>query len=75
METKKEIIDDLKRDLRYYVWQLEDKHLSDKRRRYAEGYRDAVIHYLGLLDAYDESLIEEIKEDYYDRKHEEDERR
>ena len=72
MESKQEIIDDLKEDLRYSVEQLEDKYLSDKRRRYLEGYRDAVIHYLDLLDAYNESLIEAIKEDYYYRKHEEE---
>ena len=78
METKQEIIDDLKEDLRYSVEQLEDKYLSDKQRRYHEGYRDAVIRYLGLLGVYDSELsidrfIEEIKEDYYDRKYEEEE--
>lgn len=76
METK-EIIDDLKEDLRYSVEQLENNYISDKQRRYHEGYRDAVIRYLGLLGAYDSELsidkfIEEIKEDYYYRKHKED---
>ena len=79
METK-EIIDDLKEDLRYSVEQLENNYISDKQRRYHEGYRDAVIRYLGLSGAYDSELsidkfIEEIKEDYYDRKHEEEELR
>lgn len=72
METK-ELIEYLKEDLRYSIEQLEDKYLSDRRRGYLEGCRNSVIHYLGLLDAYDESLIEAIKEDYYYRKHEEDE--
>ncbi len=71
-ETKEYIIKNLKEDLRFTIEVLQDKYLSETHRAYNNGYKDALIQSLQLLNAYDESFIDKIKEDYFYKKHEED---
>ena len=72
METKQEIVRFLKEDLNFTIKTSQNKDLTIWERAYNEGHKDATIRLLYLLDAYDENLIDEIKENYFYKKHEED---
>ena len=65
METKQEIVIYLKEDLSFTIEILQDKYLSKMQRAYNEGRKDITIRLLQLLNAYDDSLIDKIKEDNF----------